>query len=136
MSFVVRDFMTCWNVSRQRSEPDRHCVCFRVAHDGVMVLHQIRQCFIDGECRVQSAEVALGKGPFALWASRVPEQELNVMLSSRHLVEEVDVVDVRASIDEIVLVPFEYVPHISAPPWIRPERLAFWRKPWKTAKMG
>ena len=90
---------------RQRSKVDRDAVFTGVVHDRGMVGVERCEGGIDLRCRVQTAEAALRERPVAFPALRRVEQQIDVVLAACDLVEQVDVVDVRAAIDVIVLWP-------------------------------
>jgi hypothetical protein len=82
-----------------------------VLHDGRVVFHQRLNRGIDLRRRVQPAKIALRERTLATRTLRATEQQVNVVLAPRDLVEEMDMMDVGAPVDKIMLVPWPNCPH-------------------------
>ena len=86
-----------------------------VIHDCVMVGAERIERGVDLCRRIQAAEVALRERAVAFPALWRMKQEVDVVLAARHLVEEMNMVNVRPPIDVIVIVSLPNCPHIVYP---------------------
>ena len=103
------------NNRRQRPKVDRYAMLAGIGYDRGMVGVERCKRGIDLCRRVQTAKIILREGAVTFPAFRGMKQEVDVVLAARDLVEQVDMVDVRAPVDKIMLVPLPNCPHIVYP---------------------
>lgn len=97
--------MIRWGHMRQRTQSHWDAMPSDVIHHRLVVAAQIDDRLLRGGQRIEHREVRLREWAPAFAADRIPKQELNLMLASGDRVIEVNVMDMRASVDEVVLVP-------------------------------
>jgi hypothetical protein len=82
-----------------------------ISHDGRMIGVKRFERRVDLRRRVQAAKITLRERALATRTLRATEQQVNVVLAPRDLVEEMDMMDVGTPVDVIVLVSLPNCPH-------------------------
>ena len=112
---AIYDSVALWYKRRQGAELNLDAMRARVIGERLMVcLERLKRRI--NLCRgINQTQVILCERAPAIPALRHSQKNLEVVLSARDLVEQVDMVDVRAPVDKIMLVPLPNCPHIVYP---------------------